>query len=70
MSNKDKIPFYRGGVDMSELTINQCVNDMQIYIAQLRKEVTKKKAVDNLIKIGVLEEDGKTITEHQRIEDK
>jgi len=69
MRSKDKNNSWHGGVNMSELTINQCVSDMQIYIKKLRKEVTKKDAIDNLIRIGVLEEDGKTITEHQRIEE-
>lgn len=61
--------FSRGGVIVSEESIIRCADNMKAYADKLRKEVTKEAAINNLIKIGVLEQDGKTITEHQRIEE-
>ena len=52
---------------MGEIEIKALESDMEQFINRLRKNVTREEAVKNLIKIGVLEQDGKTITEHQRI---
>ena len=52
---------------MSELSIKDYLECMDLYIEKLRKQGTAEEATEALIRIGVLEKDGKTISERHRL---
>ena len=61
---KDKL-----GTDvMSEKELKQFVKNMEKYIEEKKKTITKEEAKKSLIRTGVLSKDGKTLSKHQRIE--
>ncbi len=52
---------------MSEIDIDKIVSEMKRFTSKIQIDATQKDAVENLIKIGVLKKDGKTLTEHQLV---
>lgn len=61
---KDKL-----GTDvMSEKELKQFVKNMEKYVEEKKKTMTKEEARESLIRTGVLSKDGKTLSRHQRIE--
>lgn len=61
---KDKL-----GTDvMSEKELKQFVKNMEKYVEEKKKTITKEEARESLIRTGVLSKDGKTLSKHQRIE--
>ena len=60
---KDKL-----GTDvMSERELKQFIKNMEKYVANQKKTITKEEARASLIRTGVLSKDGKGFSEHQRI---
>lgn len=53
---------------MTESDVSEYCQKMEIYIENLKCTITKEKAVQDLIEMGILLPDGKTIAEPYRIE--
>ena len=53
---------------MSEKELKKFISNMEKYVEEQRKIITPEEARDALIRTGVLSQDGKGLSEHQRIE--
>ena len=53
---------------MGEIELKKYLKGMECHIEKIREEGTKEEAIQALIRTGVLKKDGKTITDHQRID--
>jgi len=55
----------KGGMKMTEKEIKDFLDEMKEYQAKI-KSMSEDEAVESLIRIGILNSDGKTLTEHQK----